>query len=143
MAIALLATATGSLFGCGGSLPSGGGDPCPPGLVQCTDCNSNRYCSNACPGYVCPALDCAGVTTLELCDARPGCHSVFEDRQDCTCGGLGCCARFLRCAAADAANCSGGAVACDALAPYCEGPYVVSYAGACYEGCVRAMECAP
>jgi hypothetical protein len=88
-------------------------------------------------------MSCADVTTLEACDARADCHSVFIDPQDCACAAIGCCARFLRCADGDTANCSGGAVLCDALTPHCEGQDVVSYTASCYEGCVRMTECAP
>jgi len=144
-ALALLAGWAGSAVGCGSVLQpaSDPNQPCPAGQVQCTTCELTRYCSNACPGYVCPPLNCAGQATVELCDARTDCHSVFVDAQDCRCGGLGCCARFSRCADGDKAKCSPGAIACDALAPHCEGEYVVGYTDACYEGCVRMTECAP
>ena len=85
---------------------------------------------------------CADVTTMAACDLRTDCHTVFHDPQTCGCASIGCCAKFLRCAVGDRANCKGPA-ACDALTPHCEGPYVVSYTGACYEGCARATECAP
>jgi len=107
------------------------------------NCNGGAYCSNACPAYTCPQLTCAGVTALEACDARTDCHSVFTDPQDCRCAVAGCCTQFLRCADGDKAKCTPGAIACDALEPHCEGPYVVSYTDACYEGCARMTECAP
>jgi len=88
-------------------------------------------------------VPCADATTLETCDARSDCHSVFVDSRNCACDGLGCCARFARCADGDRARCTGGAVSCDALTPYCELPYVVSYTPGCYEGCVRATACGP
>ena len=88
-------------------------------------------------------VPCADATTLEECDARSDCHSVFVDPRNCACAALGCCARFARCADGDRARCTGGAIACDALTPYCELPYVVSYTQSCYEGCVRATACAP
>ena len=37
--------------------------------------------------------------------------------RNCACDGLGCCARFARCADGDRARCTGGAIACDALTP--------------------------
>ena len=83
------------------------------------------------------------MTTLAACDARPDCHAVFQDPRTCACAAIGCCARFVRCADADRANCGPVIVSCDAATPYCEGPYVVSYTTSCYEGCARATECAP
>ncbi|SRR6266540_7486346 len=85
---------------------------------------------------------CSAVTTLVVCEARADCHAVFTDPHDCACAALGCCSRFSRCADGDHANCKGPA-ACDAATPYCEGPFTVAYSGACYEGCVRATDCAP
>jgi len=32
---------------------------------------------------------------------------------------------------------------CAIVPPHCEQPYVLSYTGICYEGCVRATECMP
>ncbi len=87
---------------------------------------------------------CAEVSTQTECDARTDCHSVFTDSNDCTCGGLGCCAQFSRCADGALANCDISDVSCDAPTPYCESPvYVVSVSGFCYEGCVRPADCAP
>ncbi len=86
-------------------------------------------------------VGCASVTTLEACDARGDCHAVFEDPRNCACQALGCCAQFSRCAAGDRAHCMSGAVLCDALTPYCEQPYTVSFTDSCYEGCVRSSEC--
>jgi hypothetical protein len=54
----------------------------------------------------------------------------------------GCCMKFSRCADG-AANCKGGNIACTIATPHCEAPYVLSYTQSCYEGCVRATECAP
>jgi hypothetical protein len=85
---------------------------------------------------------CSAVTTLEACDARTDCHSVFTDPRNCACAALGCCARFSRCADGDRAGCTSKGIACEAPVPYCEAPYVVSYAQLCYEGCVRMTECA-
>ena len=163
---------TGGLGGTGGSGTgglggAGGSSQCPPGQIRCPGCTPGTgACSvGGCPGIACPAVDsgcagntcpavdggvtpdagqvtCADVTTLDACDARTDCHAVFVDLQNCKCAALGCCAHFSRCADGDRANCN-GPVACDALTPHCEGPYVVSVANACYEGCVRATECAP
>jgi hypothetical protein len=85
---------------------------------------------------------CEDVTTLEECDARSDCHSVFFDPNDCACAALGCCARFSSCAGGDLAECD-GMVTCRRAAPYCAGQYVISYEGTCYEGCVRSSECLP
>jgi hypothetical protein len=68
---------------------------------------------------------------------------VFVDLQNCRCAALGCCAHFSSCADGDQANCKGGGLACDAPTPHCEGPYVVAFTNTCFEGCVRATECAP
>lgn len=86
---------------------------------------------------------CSAVTTLEACDARSDCHSVFTDPHNCACLALGCCARFSRCADGDCARCAETQTVCDALTPYCESPYTVSYTQTCYEGCVRTTECGP
>jgi hypothetical protein len=99
----------------------------------------------------CPTLDagtpdatsgtCSQVTTQAACDSRSDCHSVFVDPGTCGCAAAGCCAHFDRCADVGHANCS-GPVACMAPQPFCEAPYVLSYTGVCYEGCVRQSECA-
>jgi hypothetical protein len=141
-----------SVAGTGGA---GGASQCQPGQVWCPGCTPGTgtcYSSGGCPGVACPPIDasvadaaqatCADVTTLAECDARTDCHSVFVDMQNCRCAALGCCAHFSRCADGDLANCK-GPVVCKLATPYCEGPYVVSYASACYEGCARATECAP
>jgi hypothetical protein len=159
MVPALIAIAAGSVVGCGSVTSSSDAGQCPSGQIWCAGCTPGTGACYAgpCPGIACPPIDagctgaacgvdasasCADVTTLAACDARTDCHSVFLDLQDCQCGGIGCCARFLRCADGDTAKCS-GVVACDALTPHCEGQYVVSYTDACYEGCVRMTECAP
>ncbi len=80
------------------------------------------------------------MTTQFACDARSDCHAVFEDPHNCACAALGCCARFARCADGRA-RCTNAGIACERVTPYCERPYVVSYAQLCYEGCVRATEC--
>jgi hypothetical protein len=82
--------------------------------------------------------------TLEECEARPECHSVFQDPGTCGCATVGCCARFSFCADGAEADCTGEQVMCDALTPFCDNPaYVNSYSGFCYEGCVDPKDCAP
>jgi hypothetical protein len=103
----------------------------PPDAGNSTDASSHA-----------DAGSCAQETTVEGCDARTDCHSVFIDPHDCRCAALGCCAHFQRCADGKKANCT-GPVACTIASIFCEGPYVVSYTNACYEGCVRATECGP
>jgi hypothetical protein len=76
------------------------------------------------------------------CEAAPECHAIYRDPNDCPCDAPGCCATFSRCADGPA-DCAGLDLSCRAPEPYCAGPYVVAYAGACYEGCVRAEDCAP
>ena len=55
----------------------------------------------------------------------------------CACAALGCCARFSRCADGTAVCTAPRDHLRRASKPYCEGPYVVSYSGSCYEGCVQ------
>jgi hypothetical protein len=83
---------------------------------------------------------CGQVTTQAACDSRSDCHSVFADPGTCDCAVSGCCEHFNRCADGGHANCS-GPVACTVSQPYCESPYVLSYANNCYEGCVLQTEC--
>jgi hypothetical protein len=151
-------TSTGGRGGTSGNGGAGGaaGVPgsCPTGKIWCPGCapGEGACYTGGCPGVACPPPDagspdatipsCADVTTLAACDLRADCHAVFVDPGTCGCAGIGCCAKFSRCAAGDRADCRGPA-ACDALTPHCEGAYVVGYNGACYEGCVRATECAP
>jgi len=104
-----------------------------------------RFCCPAEAFSACTSgTACGQVTTQAECDARTDCHSVFTDPHNCGCAAIGCCARFSRCADGALANCNDSNVSCDAATPYCESPaYVVSYSGFCYEGCVRAADCAP
>jgi hypothetical protein len=88
-----------------------------------------------------PLAKCGDVTTLAECEARSDCHSVFVDPGDCGCATLGCCTRFESCADGDKAKCT-GTVLCEVDPPRCEGSYVVSYQGSCYEGCVKQTDCA-
>jgi hypothetical protein len=118
-------------------------DYCP----TCQQTTSYMGCSNAgdpvkpCPGIPCPTA-CATVTTLAQCEARTDCHSVFVDPGTCGCGSPGCCEHFSRCVDGDKAKCSGSPV-CTIATPFCEGTFVVSYTGSCYEGCVQQKDCAP
>jgi hypothetical protein len=129
--------------GGGGTGGSGGAEQCPEGQIWCPGCTPGTgSCGVGCMGAQCNT--CVEADTLEACDARPDCHPVFHDPQDCDCSGLGCCAKFLRCADGAQALCGDLPVSCDIAVPYCEGPlYVVSYTPGCYEGCVRAPDCAP
>jgi hypothetical protein len=87
---------------------------------------------------------CAQETSVEACDARTDCHSVFVDPRTCGCAALGCCAHFERCAEGKIAKCTApGGLGCEIAEPYCEGPYVIAYTDICYEGCVRQTECGP
>ena len=98
----------------------------------------------ACPLLTCPApASCSTVTTEAVCNARTDCHSVFDDPGTCGCNAVGCCAHFSWCADGAKASC-GGMPLCQVVAPHCEAPaFVVSYAGSCFEGCVRPTECGP
>ena len=115
----------------------------------CPSCQSKTFArcaapsdgAPACPPAACP-LPCAQVTTLDACEARPDCHSVFQDPGTCGCAGSGCCAHFSRCADGDKAACTGTPL-CKIATPFCESPYVVAYTGSCYEGCVQKKDCAP
>jgi hypothetical protein len=150
-----------------------GGPPCPAiacapcaGLDQLTcaartDCQVNTclgcagpvftHCAQPgdpslpCPAYACPAPPpCSQVTTLDACEARSDCHSVFVDPGICDCIAVGCCAHFSACADGDRARCAAPAtLACKAPTPFCESPaYVVAYTNVCYEGCVQSKDCA-
>ena len=101
----------------------------------------SKKSNGACPTGDAGATTCGQVTTQAECDGRSDCHSVFVDPGTCGCAGAGCCAHFSTCAAGGHANCTGPAQ-CDMATPHCEAPYVVSYTGICFEGCVRQSECA-
>jgi hypothetical protein len=100
-----------------------------------------RFC---CPvDFYAGCKPCAQVTTLNECEARSDCHSVFQDPGTCGCAAVGCCARFSRCADGAQAACR-GTPSCASATPFCEEPaFYVSYANSCYEGCVAAKDCAP
>jgi hypothetical protein len=115
----------------------------------CSGCQTKTFaqCARATdPPPVCPALKCVAacdaVTTLADCEVRTDCHSVFVDPGTCGCAVAGCCAKFSRCADGDKAMCTGMPL-CKIATPFCELPYVVSYTGSCYEGCVKKTDCAP
>jgi hypothetical protein len=117
----------------------------------CQGCNgSGRFfsgCSDAAGRpftgciLLCPALPCMQLATKEACEDRDDCHPVFVDGRDCDCLALGCCARFSYCADHSVALCEAPPIVCDAVTPYCEGPYVVGYTNGCYEGCVQSSDC--
>jgi hypothetical protein len=83
---------------------------------------------------------CAGLDE-NSCGSTTGCHAVYEDPGTCDCVPAGCCTRFKSCAAGPAV-CTQPQLTCERAAPECDGPYVVSYKNGCYEGCVKAQECA-
>jgi hypothetical protein len=84
------------------------------------------------PAAACPSLD------ETSCLARADCHAAYAV-MPCR-NILGYCAEYQRCDAG-AADCLGPAL-CDIPSPFCAGPYVNSYVGACYGACVRADQCA-
>lgn len=135
----------GTEAGTGGTGAAGasGSNSCPPGQMWCPGCTiDSGMCASGCPGAACGP--CESVESLEECEARTDCHSVFEDPGTCGCAGVGCCAHFARCADNDRADCTGANVTCEALTPFCDSPaYVNSYSGSCYEGCVAPKDCAP
>ncbi len=115
------------------------------GCVVARCCGTFTVCLN--PNEtapVCPlaCVSCDGLANQAACAARADCHAVYEPAQTCGCAPAGCCTFYARCATGAKASCS-GTVTCRAAQPACEGPYVVSYANGCYEGCVLSNECAP
>jgi hypothetical protein len=126
------AGSTGTGGGSGGSTGTGGGNGGSSGV-------GGRGGAGGADG----SGGCSQVTTLQACDARADCHSVFFDPQTCGCASVGCCAHFSSCADGDLAQCKNTAVACTIPTPHCEGTYVIGYSGLCYEGCVRATDCMP
>lgn len=87
-----------------------------------------------------PAPSCNELTTQGDCYHRADCYSVYRSEKDCACDASGCCTQFDRCAEGRLADCTGPAL-CNALIPYCEPPYVLSYRSGCYEGCVQQYDC--
>ena len=162
---------SGGTAGAGTAGTSGAGPVCPndctpgttagcaSGQVSWTCGNNHDYqelidggCTDqatALPRYCCPpefyaGCACAQATTLEACEARPDCHSVFTDPgpETCRCSEIGCCAQFSRCTEGALANCAGPAI-CDSVTPYCDEPaYVLAHVDACFEGCVKPEDCA-
>jgi hypothetical protein len=100
----------------------------------------NTPCPNAPPTCTHPTPGCEAKEQAD-CDASPDCHSVYYDAGPCQCATAGCCTYFDHCAPGKAADCAGPATCETDAAVTCEGPYVVSYANGCYEGCVLASEC--
>jgi hypothetical protein len=136
---------SGGTAGSGAAAGSGGAEQCPEGEVWCPGCTPGTgSCGAACTGAQCET--CSEADTLEECEARPDCHSVFHDPGTCGCTGIGCCARFSRCADGELAKCMGEPVMCDGAVPHCENPaFVISYRRdiSCYEGCVDPKDCDP
>jgi hypothetical protein len=91
-------------------------------------------------GLDCPQMaPCPQLTDEQSCNARSDCHSVYQPSGACGCAPAGCCIHFNHCATGQP-NCTGPA-ACNIAPPPCDGPYVVSYTNACYEGCVLKTAC--
>jgi hypothetical protein len=124
-----------------GGIGSGGITSLDAGTCTGASCASDAGPNDATPGDV-PAATCNQITTQAACDIRGDCHSVYVDPGTCGCASPGCCAHFDHCADGGKANCTGPAL-CKAATPFCEAPYVVSYTGSCYEGCVHQNECPP
>jgi|SRR5450432_2198474 len=113
----------------------------------CSGCMRRAFvgCGDPGTGFLCPAGcpvagPCATETTLAGCESRIDCHAVLADQGTCDCPTK---PTLDHCADGAKAACQ-GAPTCHRVAPYCETPdFVVSYANGCYEGCVRAKDCAP
>jgi hypothetical protein len=121
-------------------------ETCPDcrGTAAFVQCSAATAAPITCrPAAPCPPAPCPELTTLDECEARADCHSVFVDPGNCDCLALGCCARFARCAPGATALCKDPGVGCEVVTPFCEGPYMVSYTATCYEGCVQQRDCAP
>jgi hypothetical protein len=126
--LTLVLAALGAAAGCGRApLDVGEGETAEKGDGAGTD-------GLAVPG------PCAGETTLAGCESRTDCHAVFADQGMCDCPAM---AQLDHCADGAKAICE-GTVSCHRTPPHCESPdFVVSYAPGCFEGCVRAKDCAP
>jgi len=142
---------------------------CPAGQIYCPGCTPGTgtcgtVCTGApcpCTGSACPMVDasttkdallaeagsatCSQLTTQAECDGRGDCHSLYRSIGACGCGGSpGCCMHFLSCADGATAKCTPPAsIGCTIATPACDSPFVLSYTPGCYEGCVKASECAP
>ncbi len=127
---------------------------CPSNYRWCPGCTPGTgSCELYCPASPCfigdggaetgdATLACSGVATQADCEARSDCHPVFQDLGVCGCAGVGCCIRFNRCASGAKAICTVPATfGCTVQTPSCEGDFVISYSGSCYEGCVKTSEC--
>ena len=122
---------------------------------RCPGCNGQLMFETCAPAGTAPPLcariscpvtiPCASVSTLDECEVRTDCHSVFVDPGTCGCAAVGCCAHFSRCADGDLVPCKASAPGCASPPPFCETPvYVVSYANnGCPDGCVQPKDCAP
>jgi hypothetical protein len=113
----------------------------------CTGCSRRTFVGCGDPGtaFTCPTGcavpgPCSSETTLMGCDTRTDCHSVLK-AQSAADGPI--VAELDHCADGDQATCT-GTPPCQSAAPYCDGPdYVASHTASCYDGCVRAKDCAP
>jgi hypothetical protein len=114
-------------------------NPCGTGtyFAACVVAGANNI---GCPAVSCPAT-CANFADQATCDGSGFCHSLFFDAGNCDCATAGCCTRFSGCADGAKATCAPPQILCKSLSPNCEAPYVLSYTGNCYEGCVAASEC--
>jgi len=108
----------------------------PPAVDGARDLTKEAAAGEAAP------VACDNLTREAECEARSDCHPVYVDNRDCACDARGCCAQFTVCAEGGQADCRGPAT-CKVKQPICDGPYVIGYLGSCYEGCVRASDCAP
>jgi hypothetical protein len=115
----------------------------------CPDCDGSSnftVCTDQgvvgeCPQPVCPPSKCSGLDAT-ACAMNGSCHAVYQPGAACGCATPGCCTFFSFCADGATATCS-GTPTCEQVEPLCEGDYVISYTGSCYEGCVLSSECAP
>jgi hypothetical protein len=124
-----------------GGIGSGGVSALDAGACMGSTCSMDAGPIDTSPSDA-PAPTCSQITTQAACDLRSDCHAVYVDPGTCGCASQGCCAHFDHCADGGKADCTGPA-SCTIVTPFCEAPYVVSYKGQCYEGCVRQTSCAP
>lgn len=115
----------GLVVACGG----GGGDD--DAIDAAVDAAIDASGPDAAAGN-CGVLDEAG------CAGRADCHPRYHLE---VCDNItGYCAQYQACVDG-AADCVGPA-SCDEPAPFCAGPYVVSFAAGCHDECTRAEACA-
>ena len=113
----------------------------------CTGCSRRTFVGCGDPGTAFACVTgcavpgpCASETTLAGCEARTDCHAVLASPGSCDCPIV---VQLDHCADGAKATCT-GTPTCHRTMPYCETPdFVVSYTADCYEGCVRATDCAP